>query len=75
MRLCVGSAVRLGEFEDNAVNEPGRRVCAEAFLVRIEGEPAARAEIAELAWVDPRAPLTVEVAPLSANHILPALPR
>ena len=75
VRLCVGSAVRLGEFEDNAVNEPGRRVCAEAFLVRIEGEPAARAEIAELAWVDPRAPLTVEVAQLSANHILPALPR
>lgn len=75
VRLCVGSAVRLGEFEDNAVNEPGRRVRAEAFLVRIEGEPAARAEIAELAWVDPRAPLTVEVAPLSANHILPALPR
>ncbi len=72
VRLRPGSAVALGLHEDVAVNEPGRRVRAEAFLVEIDGQPAARAEIAELAWVVPRAPFPVPVAPLSAGHILPA---
>ena len=71
--LVAASAQRLGEFEDAAVNEPGRRVRAEVFLVQVEGAPAARAEIAELAWIAPRPPFPVAVAPLSAGHILPAL--
>jgi 8-oxo-dGTP diphosphatase len=73
VRLLAGSAVRLGEFEDAAVNEPGRRVRAEAFAVAVEGEPQTQAEIAELAWIVPNAPFPVAVAPLSAGHILPAL--
>jgi hypothetical protein len=32
----------------------------------------AQAEIAELAWLDPTAPFPMAVAPLSAEHILPA---
>lgn len=72
VRLVEGSAVRLGEFEADAVNEPGRRVRGEAFAVRVTGTPAAQAEIAELAWIDPMAPFPVPVAPLSAEHILPA---
>jgi len=75
VHLRPGSARRLGEFEDEAVNEPGRRVRAEAFAVEIEGIPAARAEIADLAWIEPRPPFPVPVAPLSAGHILPALAR
>ena len=70
--LIDGSAVRLGEFEADAVNEPGRRVRGEAFAVRVEGTPTAQAEIAELAWIAPQAPFPVRVAPLSAEHILPA---
>ena len=73
VRLLAASARRLGEFEDAAVNEPGRRVRAEVFVVDVQGEPRARAEIAELAWVAPRPPFPVTVAPLSAGHILPAL--
>ena len=73
VRLLAASARRLGEFEDAAVNEPGRRVRAEVFVVDVLGEPQARAEIAELAWVAPRPPFPVTVAPLSAGHILPAL--
>ena len=73
VRLLAASARRLGEFEDAAVNEPGRRVRAEVFVVDVQGEPQARAEIAELAWVAPRPPFPVTVAPLSAGHILPAL--
>ena len=72
VRLVEGSAVRLGEFEADAVNEPGRRVRGEAFAVRVTGTPVAQAEIAELAWIDPMAPFPVPVAPLSAEHILPA---
>jgi 8-oxo-dGTP diphosphatase len=70
--LVAGSALRLGEFEADAVNEPGRRVRAEAFAVRIDGVPTAQAEIAELAWILPEAPFPVRVAPLSGEHILPA---
>lgn len=70
--IVEGSAMRLGEFEAEAVNEPGRRVRAEAFAVCIAGVPQAGAEIAELIWLDPNAAFPVSVAPLSSRHILPA---
>ena len=73
VRLLPESALRLGEFEADAVNEPGRRVRGEAFRVAVAGTPCAQAEIAELAWIDPHGPLPVPVAPLSRLHILPAL--
>jgi len=71
--LLAGSARRLGEFEERAVNEPGRRVQSEVFQVQVQGAPAVAAELAELAWISPRPPFPVEVAPLSARHILPRL--
>lgn len=70
--MRTGSARRLGEFEADAVNEPGRRVRGEAYAVEIDGTPTAQAEIEELRWIASRAPWDVEVAPLSAEHILPA---
>ena len=72
VRMVEGSAVRLGVFEAEAVNEPGRRVQAEAYAVAVEGDPAPGAEIAEAAWVDPGAPEGRVIAPLSARRILPA---
>lgn len=66
------SAACLGEFEERAVHEAGMRVRAEAYVVRVEGSPEAAAEIEELAWVDPRDPGSINVAPLSRRHILPA---
>ncbi|MGV8960225.1 MAG: NUDIX hydrolase [Stenotrophomonas sp.] len=72
VELCVASARRLGEFTERAVNEPGRRVQAEAFLVRIAGQPRAQAEIAELAWIALQPPHTRTLAPMSEQHILPA---
>ncbi|KAF1702749.1 NUDIX hydrolase [Pseudoxanthomonas suwonensis] len=71
--MRAASAWRLGEFEADAVNEPGRRVRTEAYVVEVDGQPEVRAEIEELAWVLPRAPFPVKVAPLSAGHVLPAL--
>ncbi len=68
----TASARPLGVFEENAVNEPGRRVQGEAFLVGIAGVPQVQAEIAELAWIPLQAPHGVKLAPLSARHMLPA---
>jgi len=73
VRLDPTSVRRLGEFEDRAVNEPGRRVRAEAFVVRVNGQVSPRAEIAEAIWVCPEHPYPVQIAPLSSSHILPAL--
>lgn len=70
--LVLSSVVCLGEFEDVAVNEPGRRVKAKAFYCRVHGTPAAQAEIEEACWLMPNAPYPVPVAPLSASHILPS---
>jgi len=72
VRLVPGSAVALGEFSDLAVNEPGHRVQAQAWWVRVQGTPRAQAEIAELAWVPLRAPHGRVLAPLSETHVLPA---
>lgn len=72
VRMDPASAVRLGEFEERAVHEPGMRVRAEVYLVQVEGAPRAAAEIEELAWIDPREPSAVNVAPLSRRRILPA---
>lgn len=66
-------ALRLGEFEDVAVNEADTRVRAEVYLAEVDGEPAARAEIEELAWADPAAPGDRIIAPLSRHQMLPAV--
>lgn len=73
VRLHTASAIALGSFEDWAVNEPGHRVQALAWWVRVDGTPRARAEIAELAWVSLHPPHGLPLAPLSEHHILPAV--
>lgn len=73
--LVPGSARDLGEFEHAAVNEPGRRVRAQAFAVRIAGVPRPQAEIEALRWIAAAPPYPVPVAPLSATFLLPLLQR
>ena len=72
VHIDSSTAVALGSFEDAAVNEPGRRVQGESFLVSISGMPQVQAEIAELAWIPLQPPHGVKLAPLSALHVLPA---
>jgi len=72
VRLLPGSASALGSFSDRAANEPGMRVQAQVWWVRVQGIPQARAEIAELAWVSLQPPHGRPLAPLSEGHILPA---
>ncbi|KFN50614.1 NUDIX hydrolase [Arenimonas composti] len=73
VRLEPAALRFLGSYEEEAVNERDRRVRADAYLVRIDGEPVAGAEIEEIRWLDPLPPYEVPVAPLSALRILPAL--
>jgi 8-oxo-dGTP pyrophosphatase MutT (NUDIX family) len=75
VRIVPGSESLLGEFEDDAVHEPGRRVRAKVWAVAVDGIPTAGAEIAALAWIEPHPPHPVALAPLSARHILPAWAR
>ncbi len=65
----------LGRFEAAAANEPGHRI-ESTVLVYPDLPPHARAaEIAELRWLDPTAPLPADLAPLLADHVVPALLR
>ncbi len=65
------SARMLGLFEAPAANEPGQRVRAAAYAVRISGPILCQAEIEEYAWVDPQEPGERHLAPLARETILP----
>jgi 8-oxo-dGTP diphosphatase len=71
--LESGSARLLCHAAAMAANEPGHRVEAAVYEVRVSGVPAAQAEIAELRWIDPAAPGDTPIALLSREHILPLL--
>lgn len=73
VRPLDGSIRLLGEFEDEAVHEPGLRVRSTVFVCAVDRTPEPRSEIDELAWVDPRAPSGLAIAPLSARRILPVV--
>ena len=69
--LVPGSATSLGLFEAPAANEPGRQVRAALYAVRLAGAIVCQAEIEESAWIDPRDPGDVPLAPLTRDAILP----
>ncbi|MGZ3376524.1 MAG: NUDIX hydrolase [Phenylobacterium sp.] len=71
--VAVVSARLLGRFEAPAANEPGATVRSCAYIVEIEGEISAQAEIEALLWLDPSAPPGASLAPLLTDRILPAL--
>jgi len=70
-RLLV--AELLGNFSAPAANEAGFTVQSATYLATVEGAIAARAEIEELAWIDPAAPGDLRLAPLLTEQVLPAL--
>ncbi|MBI1685654.1 NUDIX hydrolase [Caulobacter hibisci] len=68
------SASLLGRFSALAANEAGFTVRSATYLTEVEGEIAARAEIEELAWIDPASPPAgLPLAPLLTKEVLPAL--
>ena len=70
-RMVPGSARPLGEFECPAANEPGWRVRASVYVVNVRGAVVPQAEIAEALWIDPAAPTSILLAPLTRDHVLP----
>lgn len=62
----------LGRFVSAAANEPGHRVVADAFAVDIDADAVTvQAELAELRWITPQEIGSLELAPLSLEHLLP----
>lgn len=66
-----GSLAHLGTFAAPAANEPGFTVEAEMFRLISDTLPQPAAEIAEIAWLPPDAAVTVTLAPLTRDHVLP----
>jgi 8-oxo-dGTP pyrophosphatase MutT (NUDIX family) len=56
-----------------AANEPGHVVDAELFMVSVQGQPLAAAEIDEIAWIDPATPGDIELAPLTREAVFALL--
>jgi 8-oxo-dGTP pyrophosphatase MutT (NUDIX family) len=75
LRLVVPvSAIRpLGRHIAEAANEPGHVVDAELFMVSVQGQPLAAAEIDEIAWIDPATPGDIELAPLTREAVFALL--
>src|SRR3954453_5986872 len=70
-RMVPGSARSLGQFDCAAANEPGWRVQASVYAVNVHGAVVPQAEIAEILWIDPGAPASIVLAPLTRDHVLP----
>jgi 8-oxo-dGTP diphosphatase len=70
-RMVPGSARSLGQFDCPAANEPGWQVRASVYAVRVHGAVVPQAEIAEVLWIDPLAPASIVLAPLTRDHVLP----
>lgn len=68
--VSVVEVRELGHHDAAAANEPGHRVAADLFFVRVDGEPQIAAEIEEMRWIDPAAPGDIELAPLTAGAVL-----
>lgn len=66
-----GDVMYCGQFEDDATNEPGRRVRGHAFFAQCDISAAPSGEIEEMRWVSLAAPGDLPIAKLSANHIFP----
>jgi 8-oxo-dGTP pyrophosphatase MutT (NUDIX family) len=61
----------LGCFCSFAANEPDHIVEAEVFHVRTRHAPLTRSEIEQAVWVSHAEALTMPLAPLTRDHILP----
>jgi 8-oxo-dGTP diphosphatase len=70
-RVASGSLKSLGEFVAPSANEPGFQVRASVYAVNVEGVIAPRAEIEEIAWIDPGQAGGLTLAPLTRDHVLP----
>jgi DNA polymerase-3 subunit epsilon len=66
-----GETEYIGSYRAVAAHEPNTVVRAEVFFLTTPEEPVAGAEIEELLWVERLDQISVEVAPLSRDSLLP----
>lgn len=71
--VLMVEAALLGRFEAPAANEARATVRSHAYVVQVEGEISAQAEIEDLLWIDLGALPDVPIAALLTTHIIPAL--
>lgn len=71
LAVDVGRTEFLGSFEAEAAHESGSTVRAEVFALTASEDLVARAEIAEIRWLDPDEDVDVELAPLTRDVLLP----
>lgn len=64
--------VYIGTFSAPAVNERGSTVTAQVYTLSHTGEVHPKAELEEIAWIDPKDPGDLELAPLTRDHIFRA---
>jgi 8-oxo-dGTP diphosphatase len=70
-RVVSGSLKPLGAFRAPSANEPGWMVQAAVYAVDVTGTIKARAEIEEIAWIDPAQADGLTLAALTRDHVLP----
>ncbi|MDG4666995.1 NUDIX domain-containing protein [Mycobacterium sp. 236(2023)] len=73
VRVTASDVRSLGKRVAAAANEPGHLVHADLFMVTLRGDPVASAEIDEIAWIDPREPGDIELAPLTRGAVFDLL--
>ncbi|MBF7683759.1 NUDIX domain-containing protein [Acinetobacter sp. B5B] len=73
--IQVSSHIRqdLGIIKTSAANEPGFALKAHLFEVDIFGTPYPSAEIAEMLWLDLTQTISVPLAPLTRDFVIPML--
>lgn len=72
LEVGLDDLVPLGQFAAPAANEHDHLVVAEVYRIQIQHSSVrAAAEIEEIIWISPVDPGNLELAPLTAHHILP----
>jgi 8-oxo-dGTP diphosphatase len=71
LAFAADLALPLGTFWASAANEPNHIVEAEVFHIRVSHDPVTRSEIEEAVWVSAAEAVTMPLAPLTREHILP----
>lgn len=70
--LDADTLIELGRFTAPAANEPDRVVTGDVFMGPRAAQVVPSAEISEVRWLDPDAPLPADLAPMLEHHVLPA---
>jgi 8-oxo-dGTP pyrophosphatase MutT (NUDIX family) len=69
--IAPSDAEYIGQYSAPAANEAGHIVVADLFRVETASIVNPAAEIEEVSWVVPEGPISLDLAPLTRDHVLP----